>query len=210
MKNKAGIRNSLARLASCATRAICACAIACASLFQSAGAQAAPVADVPVTVQILSAPGVVLKVGHLLREPMRFRVVRTSDAVPLPNVNLEVLVDVRLCIPLDPNCQEDPPGLYGHFETAGSPLSVMLVTDANGVATTPLFRAGSVSGRYEIAAAVYRMDNEATGYISLSGSAAVPVNQIGSAVFEVPAMSAWTLVLLGQLVLLGWLYSRRR
>jgi hypothetical protein len=212
VENREVIGSRLAQIAAFAARRLCVCVLVCGSLLYGAGAQAAPVPvlDVPVMVQILSAPGLILKVGDLQREPMRFRVLRSSDAMPLANVNLDVFVNYRGCIPLDPNCQEDPPGLYGHFETAGSPSSLMLVTGADGSATAPLFRAGSVSGRYDIVAAVYRMDNEATGYVSSSGGATVAVNQTGSAVFEVPAMSAPMLALLGGLLLLGWLYSRRR
>lgn len=105
-----------------------------------------------VRLELLSEPSLVLRVGETLESPIRVRVLRASDNQPLEGVQVNFIVDQEVCVPLDPDCVEPDPGLEGSFVDmpGGAPIPGVSLSDAEGVAVSPDFAAGSVAGSYLI------------------------------------------------------------
>ncbi len=173
---------------------------------------------VPVRLELLTDSTLQLDLGESREAPIRVRVLRRSDDVPLPGVRVQFLVNVLLCAPLMP-CELPDPQMYGaFFPVSGSVHGPGVVTsDALGVATSPDFRAGSVAGHYEIATGAYLLLSQE--YTS-SGSITpvVQVLQGGALVFppdpspaNIPADGPFGLALLVMLLMLSgaWLLRRR-
>ncbi len=106
---------------------------------------ALPAAAEPVRLVLLSPPAQVAASGDLLSSPLLVRVERASGE-PISGVQLSFTANAIVC--------QDPPlpGVpcptsewYGDFEGAppATPNTIVVTSDADGVATTPLFRVGT-------------------------------------------------------------------
>jgi hypothetical protein len=112
---------------------------------------------VAVRLELLSAPVLQLQLGEVVDAPIRVRVLRQSDSQPLEGVAVDFFSDLLFCIPLDPNCNEPDPLMYGVFLSSPDepPGSGRSLSNAEGIAVSPDFEAGSVAGSYQIAIGVY-------------------------------------------------------
>lgn len=104
---------------------------------------------IPVRVLVESGHDQTVAVNQVVATPFVARVVHATTGEPVPNVPLIFFVNFRLCIPGDPNCNLPPQALYGQFV---SPGAEEVITNDEGLATAPAFRAGSVAGNYNVAA----------------------------------------------------------
>jgi len=113
---------------------------------------------VPVRLELLSSPTLSLYVGDVVEAPIRVRVLRRSDDAPLEGVQVEFMVNSELCPPLM-TCNLPPAALYGSFaRPPGQPA--FAISDEQGEAVSPSFRAGALSGSYELAMGVYSLSGQ--------------------------------------------------
>lgn len=161
----------------------------------------------PITVSIetVSGQSQTTSVGSLFDEPFVARVVRSGN-VPVAGVRVFVFPNYVTCLPLHPTCTAPPTAMYGEFE----PPTGAMITDAQGLITTPGFRAGSVSGQYEVAIMI---DANQPGIEVLPGqyTARFQVTQVGGGTAnQVPGPGIPALLLLVLAVMGGfWIQSRR-
>jgi hypothetical protein len=94
----------------------------------------------------VSSPGQVLPDGFAVR-------LTNPQGSPLQGLKVEFFVDAQLSLPLPPpGTPPLPPAeMYGHFDES----YIMATTDAQGIARSGPFTAGTVSGTYEVAAPVF-------------------------------------------------------
>ncbi len=170
-----------------------------------------PAQDPPISVRIETVSGQpqTLVVGSVASQPFVAQVVRTADSTPVPGVRVLVFPNISFCIPLDPNCQAPPIELYGEFEP---PFEGSLTTDAQGLITTPLFRAGSLAGQYDVAAMI---DASQGGFVAAPGqqTALFRVTQTagtGTSAWPVPGPGIALIMLLALATMGGALLQLRR
>ena len=137
-------------------------------------------------------------------------VVKVTDASgnPLPGLNVQFFINSSLCAPLAP-CNSPPAGgLYGHFVDAASHIP----TNADGIATSPAFVAGSAAGGYQVAAWVDGALEDSTNAIIGTTPISVffDVVQADPSLDAAPAASNGMLAALACLVLLATMTNRRR
>jgi hypothetical protein len=139
-------------------------------------------------------------------------VVRLTDAQgnPLPGIKVEFFPDVELTTLPPPNSPPPPPAeMYGHFDTP----FVLATTDANGIARSGRFTAGTIGGGYRVVAAVYISfypENQAVFQEPPGPSARFQISQIwGGSPDALPALSLpGMLGLAGLLTALVWWKGR--
>jgi hypothetical protein len=106
------------------------------------------------THQVLSGLNQTTEVGTLFPERFSVRITDATNA-PIAGMRVQFQINLVLCFPLPPPAVCPPPAaLYGTFVSPGAPSLVEVLTDANGVATTPPYRAGTLAGEYELFAYV--------------------------------------------------------
>jgi hypothetical protein len=155
----------------------------------------------PIPVRLLPVGGdqQTVAVNEIVSDHFVVQVVHAQTGVPLPQVGLHIFVNFQTCIPLDPNCTVPPPALYGQFEES---VAAGLVTDGNGRATAPPFRAGELAGNYTVAA-MLRLPAQQPGNVEYVGQppdnvALFAIQQIAGtgAATPVPGPGLFALVLL--------------
>lgn len=95
-----------------------------------------------VRLTLISGSGQHVVVDNPLAQPF---VMRATDTTGAPVAGLAVAFEVNSCNPylLEITCP--PTSLYGSF---GGSIDASAITDASGIATSPLFIAGSTAGTY--------------------------------------------------------------
>ncbi len=139
---------------------ICAAAIA---MFAATGASArvvnrnpnCTIAIVGADTAFVSSPGQVLPDGFAVR-------LTNPQGIPLQGLKVQFFVDAQLSFGESPppNPPLPPVEMYGHFAEG----HIVATTDAQGIARSGPFTAGTISGTYEVAAPVY------TGFFPENGA----------------------------------------
>lgn len=109
---------------------------------------------VSVRVQLLTPQHITIVAGQPYRQPIRIRLVRAADAVPVPGVPVHFYALIMSCAPLI-QCELPTWEAYGFWEGAGDPSSLearasQVTTDARGEATLPTLVGGTRPWWYEI------------------------------------------------------------
>jgi hypothetical protein len=119
----------------------------------------AAAANIAVRIEVMSDADIFIAVGDVYPQPLRFRVVRADTGIPVAGATVYVFVNLSFCIPLAPAaCESDAAGYYGSFDTPEGDIEAVLTSDASGIVTTPLFRAGETPSTHEIVAATLGSD----------------------------------------------------
>lgn len=171
-------------------------------------AQVPPPQVTEVRVELLTPPEVRVRTDQVYEELIRVRIVRVSDGQPVPFVRVDLMVEIFFCFPGAPGCVDPPFEMFGRFAGGENGVfSVNVMADAEGIATAPQFRSGSVNGNYTIETSVGRF-GPSGGFVSGNRDATVVVVQGGAigAPVRIPTLGMSVLLLLGTLLLaLGWL-----
>jgi len=171
---------------------------------------------VPVRLELLSPSTLSLDLGEVREALIRVRVLRRSDGVPLGGVPVQFFVNATICMPVPGAvpCTQPPAGLYGAFipPPGGLPGTIVVVSNGQGEAVSPSFRAGTVPGVYQLANVVFAT----SGYAS-SDEPSVRVLQGGAVVFPpdyspalIPVGGRAGQLALFVLILLGAAWTIRR
>ncbi len=173
---------------------------------------------IPVRLELLTPSTLSLDLGELREAPIRVRVLRQSDNMPLGGVAVQFFVNATICMPAPGvSCTPTPPGLHGAFVPApgGSPGTIVRISNGQGEAVSTSFRAGTVPGVYPLAAIVFGSSGHDSG-----GAEQVQVLQGGALPLLVfpPDPSAALIPVDGRggqlalylLILLGAAWSMRR
>lgn len=127
--------------------------------------------------------------GTVLSTPFAVRVV-DAQGVPLSGLIVDFFANTCLPAPLQPYSCPAETQYSAYYGTFGGGASV--ATGIDGVATAPIFTAGSLVGSYDVVAGVYRSLHPENGNIDVEFlDAPIHINQIGLAA-RVPITASFT------------------
>ena len=108
------------------------------------------------TISIIDEENITLRVSATLQGGMA---VRVTDPMGLPIVGLSVnfFNNTQFCPPILP-CKIPAPTVYGRFSDGSG--AVLVETDANGVARSGSYSAGTSLGSYEVVARVWSLSSQ--------------------------------------------------